>query len=197
MMIPEDIENSTLKGSVTIKPDSRESQTIQIKLKIQKELIADHGDNDPRRMTRLRWLDSDLGFDNNVVSSFTNVERRNNILEILGREIAIGNTGLPASYRTYFNENNTRVNSIGEEVLAAPLSFNIFGTNGNRQYFSNDEIKYDDTGPGANRWEVNSENRLLSRNTTGIIESDGFASIRIAITAKESTDLTNFQLNIP
>ncbi|MCD4768640.1 MAG: DUF6067 family protein, partial [Bacteroidales bacterium] len=197
MMIPENIGNSTLRGSVTIKPDSRESQTIPIDLKIIKEVIEDHGDNEPWRMTRLRWLDSDLGFDYSVVSPFINVERRNNILGILGREITIGNSGLPVSYRTYFNENNTRVNQQSSEILAAPFSFNVFGAGGNRLYFSNDEIKYDETGPGAYKWKVNSENRLLSRSTTGIIESDGFASIRIAITAKESTDLTNFQLTIP
>ncbi|MCD4736463.1 MAG: DUF6067 family protein, partial [Bacteroidales bacterium] len=84
-----------------------------------------------------------------------------------------------------------------EEVLAAPLTFNIFSADGNKLYFSYDKVEYDETGPGTYRWEVNSENRLLSLNTTGIIESDGFANIRIALTAKESTNLTNFQLTIP
>ena len=97
----------------------------QRKLAVAGAVLDDHGDRDSWRLSRLRWLDSTLGLDDNVVTQpFVPIVRDANTLKMLGRELVLGGDGLPCQIRSFFNADNTGiVQQPTRELLAAPFRF--------------------------------------------------------------------------
>ncbi len=59
--------------------------------------IADHGDNQPENMTRLRWLNSTAGIDKDyIIAPYLPLSVEDNHIKILGRELILDKNGLPA-----------------------------------------------------------------------------------------------------
>ena len=84
-----------IQGKITITA-AGVSQTINVKLTVAGAVLDDHGDRDSWRLSRLRWLDSTIGLDDNVVTQpFVPIARNANTLKILGRELVLGSDGLP------------------------------------------------------------------------------------------------------
>ncbi|HUS87232.1 MAG TPA: glycoside hydrolase domain-containing protein [Bacteroidales bacterium] len=197
MMIPEGFDGGMLRGSVTIEPEGLKAETLDINLKVGKELIKDHGDDDPSRMTRMRWFNSKLAFDDEVVDPFIPVSLENGIVRILGRELEIGANGLPRRYYSYFNNNNTAIGDVASSVLAGQFSFEMIRANGSVIYLRNEGSQFNTVGPGKIEWSNLSENNEVSLDTDGILEFDGFVSLRISVSAKRELDLSNIRLKIP
>jgi len=61
-------------GYLIIKPFNASEQRIKIKLTVTNEKIKDRGDNQPLKLTRLRWLNSTLGEDNKPVKPYIPVK---------------------------------------------------------------------------------------------------------------------------
>ena len=101
------------------------SQTINVKLTVAGTVLDDHGDRDSWRLSRLRWLDSTIGLDDNVVTQpFLPIVRNANTMGLLGRELMLGSDGLPCQIRSFFNADNTGVvKHSTRELLAAPFRF--------------------------------------------------------------------------
>jgi hypothetical protein len=104
--------------------------------------IARHGDDDVYALSRLRWLNSDIGVDDVAAwprSRFVNVSlvprgtrTSELVLRTVNKDVAIGANGLPsqATVRTVkrrFGKNESRSTAI----LAAPVRFAVFDADGN------------------------------------------------------------------
>ena len=74
-------------------------------------MLEDCGDGEPWRHSRLRWLDSRIGIDDNVTAPYTPVAVQGPTVSVLQRDIRLGANGLPES-----------ITSQGHEILARPIS---------------------------------------------------------------------------
>ncbi|MBE0648418.1 MAG: hypothetical protein IH596_11605 [Bacteroidales bacterium] len=61
--VPEDAAAGTYQGRVVIQASGLLPDTVFIKLNVLPKEIADHGDGNPEKMSRLRWLNSTVGTD--------------------------------------------------------------------------------------------------------------------------------------
>ena len=66
--LPEHLSAGTYQGTVTVSAANAETKTVQVALNVSENVIADHGDNEPWRHSRLRWLNSQIGFDDEVIA---------------------------------------------------------------------------------------------------------------------------------
>ena len=132
MMIPETIQGE-LHGKVTVHANDDVSQTIAFTVAVSGSVIPHHGDDEPWRHSRLRWLNSTLGLDDAILPTpFTPVRRRGDAVEILGRDLHLDKLGLP-----------TRIVSNGTEVLARPIRLEIQDDQGRTMSFDTPESHLD------------------------------------------------------
>ncbi|HCC69809.1 MAG TPA: hypothetical protein DEQ09_01445, partial [Bacteroidales bacterium] len=195
-MVPQKTNAKHIKGELLIKPAGHEPETLKINIKISDKEIVNHGDDNPALMSRLRWLNSLMATDNEITYPFIPVERDNRSLKILGRQIDIGACGLPSRYLTYFNASNTQLSDKAENVLASPMTLEVYRSNGSKIYFVNDEPEFDHCGPGKNRWKTKCISSAIELQTEGYLEFDGFASVRIKLKALRDIDLSDIRLNM-
>ena len=63
----------------------------------------------PEKMSRLRWLNSTIGTDKNVIiKPFKDVNVSNTTIRILGRDIELNEFGLPEKISSYFTQEMTK-----------------------------------------------------------------------------------------
>jgi hypothetical protein len=93
--VPDDAAG-VYRGSVTLTPRGLPESKVAIELRVAGARLADHGVGDLWRLSRLKWLDSKLGLEEEPVPPFTPVQAAGNSVRLLGRAIRFGADGLPA-----------------------------------------------------------------------------------------------------
>ena len=108
----------TYQGTVRVQPRGQPETALNLTLDVSGPILEDCGDGDLWRLSRLRWLDSTLGLDDEVIPPFTPLEVRGDTTRCLGREVTFDHTGLPlrdAEHRAPRSGASTRA----EAILAA------------------------------------------------------------------------------
>lgn len=119
LLVPDDAQGE-LQGDVRVHINGRWTKTIHFRLQVEGPPIPNHGDDEPWRHSRLRWLNSTLGLDDHLLPQpFTPVKRQGTKFEILNRTLQLDAFGLPE-----------RILSNGTEVLAAPVRLEVKGSEG-------------------------------------------------------------------
>ncbi len=177
-----DTPSGVYKGSLTIKANNQPDQTIEITLQVLNETIADRGDNEPWRHSRLRWLNSTLGIDNEPTKPYTPITLKDeNQLGLYGKQIALDEFGLPSGIAVW-----------GTEILKSPIKFTLEGE-------TVEDTKTESTNLDSGIFErtvlAHSEN--FEVQTTNTTEFDGHLNYKIKLIAKEDGELSNFKLEIP
>ncbi|HEY5481588.1 MAG TPA: glycoside hydrolase domain-containing protein, partial [Verrucomicrobiae bacterium] len=72
--VPHDAKPGEHRATVTIHPTNALPGVVELKLNVLPTELADHGDSEPWRLARLRWLDSTLGADDSVVSPYEPIQ---------------------------------------------------------------------------------------------------------------------------
>jgi len=184
--IPEDISAGTYHGSLLAGPSAGKKQEVCVELQIDRKILADRGDGEPWRHSRLRWLNSKAGQDTNPVAPYTPIRQTGDIdFELHGKSIRSGANGLPASLRV----NET-------EILNGPVTFRIIAQN-REEDFSQSKIQSLENHGGVVRssWTRNSE--LMDFSGEGSLESDGYLRYNIHVKALQDFKLKDIKLEIP
>ena len=69
IQIPEKIKAGTYRSKVFIKPSDTEQDTIHLKIRVKNTFVNDFGDSNPKMMSRLRWLNSKIGSEKDIIIS--------------------------------------------------------------------------------------------------------------------------------
>src|SRR5699024_5465368 len=75
--VPEKIQPGWYDGMVKISAIGEKPKTIHLKLKISDQYLANRGDNQPWRFSRLRWLNSTVGISDQPIAPFTKISFNN------------------------------------------------------------------------------------------------------------------------
>jgi hypothetical protein len=185
--IPENIPAGSYRGTITIKPENADPQTLELNLKVGNEVLADRGDSEPWRHSRLRWLNSTMGIDDKPAKPYDAIEfMGNNVYRLTDKKLTMDPGGMPGSIKVS-----------GTEILAYPLSFVVETKNGIEQFSLPEDVVLLKNEPGvmSGSWQSHSGNILL--NGDGIIESDGYINYKISLTALKDINIKDIRLEIP
>ena len=185
MMVPDDA-SGRLDGEVRVRINGGPPRAIRVAIDVAGPPIAEHGDDEPWRHSRLRWLDSTLGLDDAVVPQpYVPVTSRGATSEILGRTIEFGGQGLPA-----------RIVSAGHEVLAGAIR--VDGAAGGRPL---------EFGPAETTVTLENPSRVArtSRSTAGPLTLtvstqlwfDGAIDCELDLTATQDVPLDDLAVVVP
>ena len=189
--LPEHLSAGTYQGTVTVSAANAESKTVQVSLNVSENVIANHGDNEPWRHSRLRWLNSQIGFDDEVIAPYTPLVMKDKTISCLGREIKLSDLGLPEHITSYFKETMTGIGTNGRSVLAAPMELAADGGAWENLNFEITKHKQ-----GAIAWKALNQNSRFLMDLEGEMESDGNIAYKVTLVAREDASVEDVALRI-
>lgn len=108
----------TLSGTLVLRGGER--LPIALDVEVAGEPVHRGGEDDKDTLARLAWLDSALGTEETVPQPFLPVTVRERTLGVLGREVVLGEGGVPSAVLTHFQGINDVLVDSGEDIFAAP-----------------------------------------------------------------------------
>ncbi|MEG1635461.1 MAG: DUF6067 family protein, partial [Rikenellaceae bacterium] len=194
--VPKNIASGIYKGTITVTANSEESQTVDLTIKLSDRVLTDRGDGRPENLSRLRWLNSDFAFDNEIVKPFIPMKVDENTISVLGRSVAINKFGLPSAITSYFTSEMTSISNTGKPIITSPIQF-IVQQNKKNIELKNSSLKFTEKDDGIVRWESENKAGTLDIKIDGLMEFDGFMEYKVAVTATENCSIDDIMLQVP
>ena len=194
--IPPGTSPATYRGTVTIHPNGMEPQSIQLQVTVKGALLADRGDSEPWRHSRLRWLNSDIAVDDQVIPPYTPVQVEGNTLRILGREVVLSPGGLPGQIHSYFAPEMTRLSNHPLKLLAGPIQFTV-DQGPQLTGIKTSGIEITLKSEGAVEWISGFQIMGIRFKVKGRLEFDGMLTYNILAIAEQEVSVRDIYLTIP
>lgn len=185
------------KGVITVQSGSN-SQNIAVSLGAGPRVV-NAGVDEPWKMTRLAWLNSDLAQANEVIPPYTALHlSAGNSIQLLGRRFDINTDGLPRQIQTYFTEEMTSIDTVAHPLFTEPVHFHFTrARDGKDMKFRNGNIQITRNEPGTIAWNVTNTNDTIEMAIHASIEFDGFVSYEVRVRALEEVDMKEITLHLP
>jgi hypothetical protein len=196
VQIPKDAVPGKYQGQVSIEPAGMPAQSITLNLAVSQNVIADFGDDEPWRHSRLRWLDSMLAFDDDIVRPFTPVRVTKNRIDILGRSLTLGPSGLPAQIESYFSPEVTRIQEAARPLLSAPMQLIVEDAAGQRLAWASGAPKFTKQKDGIAEWRASSTSGALKMEVSAAMEFDGFVQFKITLSSSKPVEVRDVRLEM-
>jgi hypothetical protein len=197
VQVPESAGPGDYEGLLTVAPAGVPDTSIRVTLSVADRSIPDAGDDEPSRLSRLRWLDSRLAQDDDIVPPYTPVEVSGNRIGILGRSLSVGPTGFPDSIESRFAQEMTRLSTTARPLLTAPISLHVDSADPSVTRWAPRGLHLSRRGPGAAAWEAESTAGALTMKTRAVMEFDGNVEFEVEIAAAADTVVSDIRLEIP
>ncbi|MHA7109120.1 glycoside hydrolase domain-containing protein [Sunxiuqinia elliptica] len=196
LQIPLEIEAGEYEAVITVKPKQMAEQRVTLKLAISEVAVLAAGDNEPERLSRLRWLNSRIAEDDGIVAPYSALELDGNTVKCLGRQVAFGEDGFPESIQSYFSESVTKIQGSGRELLAAPVKLVVETAEGTSKW-TKPSFKLIKQKEGAIAWELQNEMPGFELEGKAQMEFDGNINYQLVLTATKDMELNDIRLEIP
>ena len=176
--VPTNAAHGVYSGRLTLKMDTGFTKDVEVTLNVAGEPLLDHGDSDPYSMSRLRWMDSTLGLDEEVVAPYTPLVRDGRTIACLGRGVVLGPLGLPESIVA------------GRAVLARPCRFDAGAACTPRA------LRFTHESAARVEWRGGADSDGLALDVVGTMEFDGFLHYELTLTASREQTLDDVALEL-
>ena len=185
--IPEHIQAGNYKGFVTLSPENAPDERITISLTIENRTISDRGDSERWRHSRLRWLNSKRGIDDQTTRTYKPIKVLDDEhFELSGKNLKIGKDLLPGSMNVY-----------GTEILEEPITFTIETNKVGKEQFENNNSRILSKSSGIIKLSGERYSDRLVLHSQCEIEADGYLNYQITLEALTDIDLKDIRLEIP
>ena len=187
-MVPEQLTAGQYTGTVTVQAAGMKPKQVKVTLNVTDNLIANHGDNEPWRHSRLRWLNSQIGFDDEVIAPYIPLNVQDKTISLLGRKVTLQPNGFPAQITSYFKETLTEIGTEGLDILSRPM---VLTTGEN---WENLDFTYTKRKAGALGWHATNQNNQFIMNLDAQIESDGNMEYKVVLIARKDGEINDIAL---
>jgi hypothetical protein len=186
----------TYKGSVTVKAHGTKEYQLGVSIKVLDRLAENRGYDVPQSMSRLNWLDSRIGIDDEVFAPFTPVELDKNTVKILGRSLSYNKSGFPARIISTFSESNNDVKGVDRDIIAEDIRLEIWHK-GEKVKFTSSKPKITLKESGAVAWETTLKSSRIDIVVQAKMECDGYINYTTKVVAKSNVKVDDIKLVIP
>ncbi|MES1220910.1 MAG: glycoside hydrolase domain-containing protein [Bacteroidota bacterium] len=196
--VPQNAEAGVYKGNVIIKSKNAAPATIALILTVNNNVLADGGISEPEKQTRLKWLNSTLYQDNEVIEPYIPLHLDNNTISLLGRKIELNNDGFPKQVQTFFTKEMTDYKTEPNNILAAPIHFSFINATDEKEMgWKSMGLQFTKQTAGTVQWSATSSNDAARMEVNASMEFDGFIAYTVKITALQDAAFKNISLQIP
>ena len=184
-------------GTATIKAADAKEKNISLSISVSNNIAVNRGVNEPQKMTRLAWLNSDLAQHNDVIAPYTALQTNNNTISLLGRKIELSNDGFPKQIETFFTEEMTGLTEQPNSLFTEPVHFHFTRADGKDMKFKNGGLLFTKKEPGTVQWTAVNTNDTLEVSVCASLEFDGFISYTVKVTALNDADMKDITMHLP
>ena len=186
VQVPADAAPGPYEGAIRVCPKGEPEKRVSLRLEVGEKLLADAGDSEPWRHSRLRWLDSTIADDDEPAAPFTPLEIQGKKIALLGRDVELDVSGLPGSIHSYFAPEVTHLTTEGRPLLAGPIQFVMELPDGTSTAFSGEDFAFLKRSPGTAAWRSSSRAGDLRLRCRGELEFDGHATFSLEVAAERA-----------
>lgn len=194
MDIPDEA-TGTYQGNVWILVDGRRKERIAVELKVQGTAVANHGDDEGWRKSRLRWLNSTVGNANKPTFPYIPVSVKEQTLTWLGGTIRLAKTGLPVSITTCYDANNNLSNT-SNKILSGEMNFVIETAQG-KEILKGGKLRFLTCSQADITWRSEQSSPKFQVICQGTLGFDGISNISIQVRAKREIAVKDIRLEVP
>jgi len=196
---PRNIPPGDYVGEVAVSAANLLAQKISLKIKVEDKVLSDSGDSELWRQSRLRWLNSQLAVNDEVVKPYRPLEVKGRTIKCLGRTLTLGENGLPVRIESFFTPELTAVSSTSTDLLSRPFEFLIKNSEAPAQSWKNESFVFTKITPGKVAWQaVNKIPALdLTVKINGAMEFDGYVEFKVKVEAGSGREVDDISLIIP
>lgn len=173
IQIPQNAKPGTYTGTATVTADGASPRKIKVTIFVNEKTLADKGDSETWRHSRLRWLNSTIGMKESPVKPYGEMKMSGNSIQASGKTLVIDKNGLPEA----ININN-------RQVLAKPVNFEVLTTTGTIT-FTADNLKIKQLSSGKITWTASSVQSGLKFLCNATMEYDGCITYSIQLSATD------------
>jgi len=194
--IPRDTSAQTYRGKLTIAASNAPAVALELQIAVTNRVLPDAGDSEIWRQSRLRWLDSTIGLDEEAFAPFTPVGVQGQNVGVLGRKVHLNRLGLLDSISSSFSRNVDSTNAPPRELLAAPMAFVAESPSGRMEWVAR-STRVLEQSSGAVSWVASSTLGPLQLQCRARMECDGYINYKLTVHADHETELKDLRLEIP
>jgi hypothetical protein len=186
----------TYRGNVAVTA-SGEKQIVPVAVRLAGDQVPNHGYNRGSELSRLNWLNSTAGIDDEVTKGFSPVTMEDKRISITGRAVEIDESGLPKSVLTYFSPSNQSIGEKGQPIITRPFRFVIEKKNGEIARLVPGRFEITGRVPARVSWQVHNTSREFDLLVSGQMEFDGFIDYRLKLTSRGDNLIRDIRLEVP
>ncbi len=197
VMIPATARAGAYHGTATVVASGGKSSVVPIALTISATRAVNHGDDEPWRLSRLRWLDSRLAEDGPPMAPYIPVTGTPAALSVLGRQIALDPLGFPKQITSFFDPGMTRILAKGRPMLVKPISLVVADSAGHSLPFVPGIVHV--TSRTSSRVAFSSSGRsgALHLDVHGELDFDGNLEYRVGLVSDRAMPVSDVRLTMP
>jgi hypothetical protein len=197
VQVPRDILPGRYEGEVTVSPKGLPPTRLKLSLDVKNGVLQDAGDSELWRMSRLRWLDSRIAVDDDIVAPYTPLRVSEKTISCLGRSLAVGNAGFPDRITSFFTPEVTGVGDRGRDLLSFPIALVVQDAEGNNLSWSPERFEFFKQSAGAVGWRAESKSGSFTLSVEGVMEFDGFVEFKVSLSPTDTVEVADIRLEIP
>lgn len=183
--IAENQKPGTYRGTVTVSAADGKSADVNVSIKVGGQALEDRGDAELWRHSRLRWLNSQVGVEDEPTLDYEAVSVSGLDVSVAGKTLTVDSrSGLPA-----------QLTRNGKNVLSAPLKFEVETASGKKTVDGIAEATEATAGHASFR--SGSESDGLSMNVESRTEFDGWTGVTVTLKAADDMEIKNASLLLP
>jgi hypothetical protein len=185
VQIPKEAPAGEYRGSLVFRSQGHDQARLALSLRVSPQQWEDAGDSELWRQSRLRWLDSTVGFDDELTAPYTPMTANGRTIGCLGREVRLAATGFPESIRSH-----------GREILAGPVNL-VVETSAGEIPWGGGKVEVRQSKPGAVSWESSNAAPEFTLRCQAKMEFDGHISFDLHLRAHQAAHVNDIRLEIP
>ena len=145
-------------------------------------MLADKGDSETWRHSRLRWLNSTIALDNEPVAPYKEINLEGNVIEATGRKVTVGPDGMVSD-----------ISINGKEILDLPQMITVSTGKGDVT-FAADNLQIKKEAAGLVTWTASSEQQGIRFDLAGNMEFDGHIHFDIKVSSDNEQEVKDVKL---
>lgn len=184
------------KGTLLIGGSNIKSTTIKVDLNVSGDAVQNHGYDLGGSLSRLAWLDSQIGISETPTSPYVPVAVNGDQISYLGGCLTVGKSGFPSSIVTFYDEMNNLDNNFKNNILGSPMEFIVESDRGIEKFTTgNWELKK--LSEGAAGWVTELKNDNFTVEISGRFEFDGSVNCAVKVVSLKDITIKDIRLKVP
>jgi len=181
VQVPEDIPAGTYNGTVYVSGQGMEPRSVALSLTVGNGVLADKGDGDLWRLSRLRWLNSTIGSELTPVGGYNPIKVNGQIITATDKTLTLGKNGLPGSIV---------VN--GHEILSAPVRMEVETSEGT-VVFNGGNASPESGTDGAAAWHSEESKNGITLRCQGSVEYQGHMLYTLSLSSAAPVEVKDIR----